>query len=76
MTDFQLSDHEKTQGIWLRLRDHLTTRLADARKRNDAPLTADETAALRGEIKTLKAIIRLGDDRPVMLTGAEEQPPA
>lgn len=74
MSDFQLSEHDKAQGLWLRLKAHLEDRLALARIRNDTLLTEYETALLRGEIKCLKRIISLGDDRPV-LTGIGEQPP-
>ena len=33
VTDFQLTEHDKAQGLWLRLRAHLEDRLADARRR-------------------------------------------
>jgi hypothetical protein len=69
--DFELTEHDKVQGLWLRLRAHLEDRLAAARVRNDGALSESETASLRGEIKTLKRIIALGDDRP--MTG-DEQP--
>jgi hypothetical protein len=69
--DFTLSENDKAQGLWLRLRAHLEDRLADARKRNDAALTVFETASLRGEIACLKKLIALGTSRPV-LTGEEE----
>lgn len=74
MNDFTLSEHDKASGLWLRLRAHLEDRLMLARTRNDTPLPECETALLRGEIKCLKRIISLGDDRPV-LTGIGEQPP-
>lgn len=71
MADFTLSDNDKAQGLWVRLKAHLEDRLTAVRKRNDNPLTESETAVLRGEIRTLKHIIALGDDRPI-LTGDEE----
>lgn len=72
MTDFQLSDYEKSQPLWHRLKAHLEDRLAVARVRNDdAKLTEFETAALRGEIKCLKQFIRLDASRPI-LTGDNE----
>ncbi len=74
MTDFTLSEHDKAQGLWLRLKEHLLDRLLDARKRNDGMMSDYETASLRGEIKCLKRIIALGDDRPAMLTD-DDQPP-
>lgn len=73
MTTFELSDNDRAQGLWLRLRAHLEDRLTDARRRNDAVQPEPETAALRGEIRTLKRLIALGNDRPV--TGDEEPAP-
>jgi hypothetical protein len=75
LAEFTLTEPDKAQGLWLRLREHLADRLADARKRNDGPLDPHETASLRGEIRTLKRIIALGDDRPVIPTD-DDQPPA
>ena len=66
MTDFALSEADKAHGLWLRLRAHFEERLALARQRNDAIQPEDMTAALRGEIKTLKGLIALGDDRPIV----------
>ena len=72
MSDFTLSESDKAQNLWLRLKDHFVDRLAYARTRNDNPLLSEQdTAALRGEIKTLKGLIALGDDRPIV-TGNEE----
>jgi hypothetical protein len=75
MTDpsFALTDRDKASDVWLRLRAHLTDRLADARLRNDQVLSEPETAMLRGEIRCLKRLLALGDDRPV-LTGDDEAP--
>lgn len=75
MTDFHLSDQDKAQPLWLRLKAHLEDRLAIMRARNDVVQPEDQTAANRGEIKTLKGLIALGDARPVV-TGNEDQPPA
>lgn len=69
-SDFSLTENDKHSGLWLRLKIHLESRLADARVRNDALQPESETAALRGEIKCLKHLIRLDADRPV--TGDEE----
>lgn len=76
--DFELTLNDKASSLWLRLSAHLDDRLADARRRNDGglggcSLSENETATLRGEIRCLKKLIALGDDRPV-LTG-NEQPP-
>lgn len=42
----------------------MTEKLREARGRNDGPLSEMETAMLRGQIKTLKGLIELGDDPP------------
>lgn len=70
---FTLITSDKASGLWLRLLAHLQSRLADARARNDKPLTELETAALRGEIKCLKSLIALGNDRP-LVTGDDDTP--
>ena len=73
MIDFDLTAHDKASSLWLRLRAHLEDRLAATRARNDATLTEQDTATLRGEIRCLKQLMRLGDDPP--MTGEDEQPP-
>lgn len=65
MEPFDLTEHDKASGLWLRLRAHLQDRLAAARERNDRVQPEADTAAIRGEIKTLKVLIALGDDRPM-----------
>lgn len=75
MTEFELTTHDKASSLWLRFCEYLNERLADARRRNDATtLSEHDTAALRGEIRCLKKLLALGDDRPI-LTGDEEPAP-
>lgn len=69
---FALTDYDKVSSLWLRLKDHLLDRLAAARLRNDEPRTEQETATLRGEIRIIKRLLALGDDRP--MTGEDDQP--
>lgn len=67
MTDekFELSDGDKVNPFWVRFKQHLQSELNLARLRNDnIKATEQETAVMRGEIKKLKALIALGDDRP------------
>jgi hypothetical protein len=72
--EFSLTEGDKQSSLWLRLRSHLLDRLDRARRRNDDPNQAEQaTAALRGEIRCLKAIIALGDDRP--MTGEFDEAP-
>lgn len=63
---FELTPGERHSAMWLRLKAWLDKRLHDARCHNDDPkLTAEQTAALRGEINALKGFIRLGDEPPI-----------
>jgi hypothetical protein len=73
MTDFRLTHNDKSTPLWLRLKAHLEERLAAARVRNDMLLPENDTAMLRGEIKSLKRLLALGDDRPIV-TGEDEAP--
>lgn len=62
---FELTTGEKLSPIWARLKAHFEAELQVLRARNDNPkLTEAETAALRGNISRLKAILALGVDRP------------
>lgn len=73
MTDlFRLTEYDKAQSLWLRLKAHLDERLAYLRQKNDGFSSEYETASLRGEIRSLKRLIALGDDRP--MTGIDDQP--
>ncbi len=67
MNDFMLTEGEKAHPLWLRLKAHWIDQLAELRVRNDDPSRPElDTAALRGQIKTLKTIIALGDERPAL----------
>jgi hypothetical protein len=67
LTDFTLTEHDKASALWLRLKAHFQDQLAVARMRNDYLTQSDyDTAALRGEIRTLKRLIALDADRPVI----------
>ena len=68
MINFELTDGEKSHPLWKRLSAYLELRLVFLRQQNDdADMTEQQTAALRGQIKSIRGIIALGDDRP--LTG-------
>ena len=71
---FVLSDNDKAQPIWARLRAHAESELTRLRIMNDSEkLTEMETATLRGHIKCLKVLLHLGDDPPDM-TGDQGAP--
>jgi hypothetical protein len=62
---FALSENERRNPLWLKLREHLAQMLANKRGKNDdAALTENQTAKLRGEINLLKALVALGDEPP------------
>jgi len=74
VTDFALTDNDRASGFWLRLKAHLEERLAMNRLVNDnISLTEQDTAVLRGRIRELKALLALGESRP--LTGNSEDAP-
>jgi hypothetical protein len=60
----RLSPGERMSPLWTRLRVVLLEELDAKRRRNDNPLSEQDTAGLRGEIRMLKAIIGLEDDPP------------
>jgi hypothetical protein len=60
---FVLTEHERTSPLWAKIQGELEKKLAILRVRNDDPtLTESETAALRGQIKSYKTIIKLGEE--------------
>lgn len=61
---FELSDAEKNSPMWARLKAHFEQRLHSCRLQNDRTQPEPQTAELRGQIKCLKAMIALGEDRP------------
>ncbi|MDP3939211.1 MAG: hypothetical protein Q8R92_13895 [Deltaproteobacteria bacterium] len=62
---FSLSRGERQSALWLKLLDHFKNKLEIARAKNDGPRDVTETATLRGQIGTLKALIALDTDVPV-----------
>lgn len=72
MTTIKFTDGDKAQPVWNKLQEYWAARLDVLRKTNDDPqLTEQQTAALRGEIKQLKAFIALNQDAPEI----EKTPP-
>lgn len=62
---FRMSHGERESDLWKRLRNRLEQMLAKERALNDDPnSTEQQTAARRGHIECLKAVIRLGNERP------------
>jgi len=61
---FKLTAIEKEAVIWKRMEKEITDMLTAARVRNDGPLTADQTAKVRGEIAVCKTILDWADPNP------------
>jgi hypothetical protein len=75
MTDtFTLTAAEKSSPLWFKLKSYLEQRLERARGRNDGPLSTEDTALVRGEIKALKGLLALGKELPPIETASEPGP--
>lgn len=61
---FALSAGDRQTGLWQRLLEHLTNRLAIARAKNDGQHDAVVTATLRGQIGVYKTLLALDQDLP------------
>lgn len=48
----------------MRIERFLRDRLETLREKNDRHQSAEDTAAIRGEIKAVKALIAIGEERP------------
>lgn len=58
-----LLPHELESSAWLKIKAYLEERLAERREYNDGEsLTEKETALVRGEIKHIKKMLRIGKD--------------
>ena len=68
MTDlpasFALSDGERRHPLWTKLKAHLESRLHDLHGKLEGDQTEQQTAILRGHIRCLRELIRLGDEPP------------
>lgn len=58
--EFDLTATDRASSVWVKLEAFLKDRLQKLREKNDRTLPPDVTAAVRGEIAALKALLRLG----------------
>lgn len=66
-----LTEAEAGSQLWLKVREHITRRIAALRALNDDPaLDAGKTARLRGQIKELKNLAAL--DKPALQTDEDD----
>ena len=61
---FKLTAIEKESSLWKRIEKEVIAMRDAARKRNDGPLTADQTAKVRGEIAKCTEILDWADPNP------------
>lgn len=64
MNNFCLNAAEKNSAVWLKIKAHLEERLEKVRLQNDADLTPDQTAKLRGRIAEIKSFLALENPPP------------
>ena len=63
---FRLSPGQRQSDAWQAIKAHLEKDLQRLRERNDnESLTAEQTAALRGQIAHCKAMLALDKDLPI-----------
>lgn len=58
--EFRLTELEAASAVWTRLRAYLEERLQTLRETNDNDLDQVQTARLRGEIRTIKQLLDVG----------------
>lgn len=63
---FFLTPQERMDPLWRKLSAWMSEELDKRRERNDEGMTEFQTATLRGEIKLLKAILKLDAERPII----------
>ena len=69
-TEPLLLPHELESSVWKKLKEHLDAELIERRTYNDGEsLDAVATAMIRGEIKHIKRMLRIGILKPEKQTG-------
>lgn len=63
---FALTPSERQSALWGKLLAHFEDKLRDARGRNDGDHGVKATNNIRGQIGTLKALIDLDKEPPVL----------
>ncbi len=57
---------------WKRVRTRLEQRLDELRIQNDRPLSAEQTAAIRGKIAEIKFLLTMDSPSPAIVTDEDE----
>ena len=61
LTEIVLTERDKLEPLWLRLRERLQARLDLFRRQNDNDMTPEQTNMLRGRIAEIKNLIAAGE---------------
>jgi len=62
----KLTYEEQNSALWLKIKEYAEGRLTILRSRNDSvSLSADQTSALRGQIKEMKILLESDSDAGV-----------
>lgn len=59
-----LTEHDRISETWRKLAEHLNEQLVKAHKANEKSISIEDTATLRGRIKLLRELIKLGNEQP------------
>ena len=62
---FHLTPQDKASAVWPKLVAFMQQQRELLRRKNDGPLSESETAALRGQIRQLSALLDLDKERPI-----------
>lgn len=71
----KIEPHERSNPVWVKLREHFERRLDIERKKNDSvTLDAEQTAFMRGKIAALKELLGLDREGPAVEGGSQDLP--
>lgn len=60
----ELTQRDRDSDTWEKLHAYLTERLDELRRKNDNDMGEIETARLRGQIREVKGLLALGNEKP------------
>ena len=63
----KLTDAEAHSALWTKLKEHMESRLATHRRKNDGDLDPTQTARMRGRIAELLSLLDLEKPEPAQV---------
>jgi len=63
----KLTETEVHSALWTKLKEHMESRLAEHRRKNDGDLDPTKTARMRGRIDELKVLLALETPEPAQV---------